>query len=73
MKKMIFVGICVVTLVISIFAGAKYTELSEEQNAIIKSQSYDTKLGKYLIELEIQDGFGRPVDTRYYYSENELM
>lgn len=73
MKKIIIVGICVIALCVSIFAGAKYTELSEQQNVIIKSQSYDTKLGEYLIEVEIQDGFGRTIDTRYYYSENELM
>ena len=73
MKKIIFTIICVVALFGGIFAGAKYSELSEARYTEIVSQKYDTKLGKYLIEIEIKNGFGKIVDVNYYYSEHELM
>lgn len=73
MKKIIFVIICVVTLFVGMFAGAKYTELSEQRNDVIVGQRYDVKSQQYVIKIETKDGFGRIISTKYQYSDKGLM
>lgn len=73
MKKIIFVVICVAALFVGMFAGAKYTELSEQRNDVIVGQSYDVKAQQYVIKIETKDGFGRTLSVKYKYSDKELM
>ena len=73
MKKIIFVVMCVVTLFVSVFAGTKYTELSEERNTIIETQGYDVKAQQYIIKIITKDGFGRTINEEYMYSNGKLI
>ena len=70
-KIIMYMVVCVMVFIGGIWAGAKYSELSDARVTMIEDYEYSDKYDMYLVDEVTRDGFGNILEQNFYFTAEE--